>query len=83
MKKAVVLLAVSGLALAGCTTNDTSVGSRDHGSADILNFPNHFNNVAMKCDGHGHRVFVTNNKGDGGTGASVAVANDPSCGAAR
>jgi hypothetical protein len=63
----------------GCGTQDAGVGKRDVGSADVLNFPNHFNNVAMKCDGHGNRVFVTNNNGDGGTGSTVAVIHDPTC----
>jgi hypothetical protein len=29
---------------------------------DVYAMPDHYNNVASKCDGHGHRMFVTSNK---------------------
>lgn len=37
-----------------------------------LAFNNHYSNVETKCDGFGHRVFVTTSK-------SVLVVADPSC----
>lgn len=67
--------------LAGCGEDtDAGRGTRDTGDAKaIINMPNHFNNVALKCRGT-TGVYVTNNNGDGGTGSDVAVlANDPEC----
>lgn len=71
----IICVMLLGTLVAGCG-NNSSVGTRDKGSADILNFPDHFRNVAMKCDGHGHRVYSTDYNGGG---AAVAVINDPSC----
>lgn len=82
MKKLLVIPALLvGLVAAGCGTgNDVSKGSRDTGSAKaIVNMPNHFNNVAVKCY-QGTGIYVTNNTGDAGTGTSLAVVtNDPIC----
>ena len=39
--------------------------------------PDHYNNVASKCDHHGHRVYVTSNKGS--VPSNVVVMNDESC----
>ena len=39
--------------------------------------PNFFNNVASKCDGHGHRIFVTSNKSN--APSNLIVINDASC----
>ena len=36
------------------------------------------NNVASKCDGHGHRIFVTSNKDP--APSNMVVINDQSCG---
>jgi hypothetical protein len=39
--------------------------------------PNFYNNVASKCDGHGHRIFVTSNKSS--APSNLIVINDASC----
>lgn len=71
---------VVGILAAGCGGTDASVSSRDHGAAKaIINMPNHFNNVSVKCYGT-TGIYVTNNNGNGGTGSALAVlANDPAC----
>jgi hypothetical protein len=76
-----VLLALSVLAilLMGCGDDKTSdTDKRDDGPASILHMPEDFPNVAHKCDGEGHRVYVSNN-GSAGVG-NVAVVEDPTCG---
>lgn len=82
MKKILIVPAILlGLFAAGCGATDAGTGQRDYGSAKaIINMPNHFNNVALKCRGT-NGVYVTNNSGDGGTGSAIAVTlNDPECG---
>lgn len=77
MKRAlVVVLVVAGL-VAGCGGHNASIQGRDYGSAKVLNEPHGFENVAVKCDGYGHRVFVTDSNGD--QSSSVAVINDANC----
>lgn len=80
---AIAAVAVSGvIGLAACGSgaevfNDAEVTSKDTSGAEIISFPDHFSNVASKCN-HGNRVYVIYH----GTNAygSVAVApNDPSC----
>jgi hypothetical protein len=69
--------------VAGCSgynnargKGDAPVGTSDDSPAQILNMPDGFGNVAMKCDGHGHRVFVpTHAKTD----PPVTVVDDASC----
>jgi hypothetical protein len=81
MRKFLIPLAlVPVLALSACSTQDADKGTRDTGSAlGIVNMPNHFNNVAVKCY-QGNGLYVTNNNGDGGSGSSLAVVpKDPVC----
>lgn len=55
---------------------DAPIKSRDDTGAEVVNFPNQFANVAHKCDGHGHRIYVvTHGKSD----APPVVIDDPSC----
>lgn len=55
---------------------DAPVGSVQDGPAEVVNMPNEFGNVATKCDGHGHRLYVvTHSRSD----APVVVIDDPSC----
>src|SRR5205085_1170046 len=49
----------------------------DRTPADIYAMPNYYNNVASKCDGHGHRIFVTSNKSS--APSNLVVINDASC----
>ncbi len=85
-----IALAVIGLALVvgsitGCDAlnadangrGDAPVGPVDKSGAEILNFPDTYGNVATKCDGHGHRVFV-NTRGDT-TGSELVIIADKSC----
>jgi hypothetical protein len=78
-----IIVLVLMITLAGCNRfnetrgrGDAPVGHRDDTPAEIINMPDEFGNVAVKCDGHGHRVYVvTHNKTD----APVTVIDDPSC----
>lgn len=70
------------LALTGCGKamepyNDAPVGTQNKGSADIMNFPDGFSNVAAKCDGT-TRVYVVFHA-DLSYGAVAAVPNSPEC----
>lgn len=59
---------------------DAPVGASNDQPAEVINFPNGFGNVATKCDGHGHRLFVvTHIKTD----PAVTVIDDPTCPGAR
>jgi len=55
---------------------DAPVAGSDDSPAQIINMPDGFPNVATKCDGHGHRIFVsTHDKTD----SQPTVVTDPSC----
>jgi predicted nucleic acid-binding Zn ribbon protein len=78
---ALAVSATLGGTIAACgVTTDADKGVRDTGSAlGIVNMPNHFNNVAVKCF-KGNGIYVTNNDGTGGNGSSLAVVTkDPLC----
>lgn len=57
---------------------DAPVLSSDDSGAEVINFPNNFPNVAHKCDGNGHRVYVTTYYGENRMG-QVVVVGDESC----
>jgi hypothetical protein len=46
--------------------------------AEVIAMPDKFRNIATKCDGHGHRVYM-NSTGDSGNSANIFVIDDPSC----
>lgn len=88
MRRVCILAAiVLALALAGCTrvahpergTGDAPVDMTklNHESPEILEMPNLFGNIATKCDGHGHRVYVTT--GRDAYPAQLFVIVDPGC----
>lgn len=52
---------------------DAPVGERDDTPAQVINFPDLFMNVAMKCLG-GNGIYTHTREG-----APVVVANDPEC----
>jgi hypothetical protein len=53
------------------------VEQRETGSAEIHVMPDDFPDVASKCDGHGNRIFVSE---DGEkAGYDIAVVADPKC----
>lgn len=78
-KLVLVALAVSAmLGLAACSQDqkglgDAGVGHRDDHPRDVIVMPDLFANVAMVCDGHGHRIYVTTRD------AAPVVIEDPSC----
>ena len=57
-------------------TGDAPVGDRDDSPAEVLNMPNGAPNVYMKCDGHGHRVYVATHTEHR---QSLVVIDDPNC----
>lgn len=82
-----VVLVVLGFTLAGCTKStdkinqpydDAKVAGHNTGSADVINMPDGFSNVATKCD-HGNRVYVIYH-GDSVYGSIAVVPKDPTCG---
>lgn len=82
---AIVALGVGGAVLVGCGAtgkytepyNDSSRGDTNEGPADVITFPDGFNNVATKCD-HGNRVYVIYHS-DGAYGGVAVVPQDPTC----
>lgn len=83
MRKTLLVIPVLALSLAACSTDarqdaDTSGQRVDKSSAEVIAMPDQFRNVAHKCDGHGHRVYM-NSTGDSGNSANIFVVTDPSC----
>ena len=77
----VLACAVLALVTAGCgqkeRVNAHQSTNVDRTAAEVYAMPNYFNNVASKCDGHGHRIFVTSNKAN--APSNLVVVNDSSC----
>jgi hypothetical protein len=73
--------AVAAFVGTGCTqkerVNAHQSTNVDRTPPEIYAMPNYYNNVASKCDGHGHRVFVTSNKSN--APSNLVVINDSSC----
>lgn len=70
------------LVFAGCGTDESREDARDATNVDktppeIVTFNNHYPNVELKCDGHGHRIYVTTH--DSATGNNVLVVEDATC----
>ena len=49
----------------------------DRTPPDVYAMPDHYNNVASKCDGHVHRMYVTSNKDQ--APSNLVVISDESC----
>ena len=82
MTKLLATLAVLALVASGCSTQKERVNAHqstnvDRTPAEVYAMPNYYNNVASKCDGHGHRIFVTSNKSS--APSNLVVINDSSC----
>ena len=81
MKKLLVAGALVALVGAGCTqkerVNAHQSTNVDRTPAEVYAMPNYYNNVASKCDGHGHRIFVTSNKSS--APSNLVVINDTTC----
>jgi hypothetical protein len=83
----IITAATACVALVGCNAvndrndargrGDAPVGKVDDDPTEVLQFPDRFSNVAHKCDGHGHRVYVTT-KSD--QSRFMTVIDDPTCG---
>ncbi|WP_338781768.1 hypothetical protein [Streptomyces sp. DG1A-41] len=74
---AVLVLVVTGAACSPSSTPDAPVNRQETGSADIYSMPEDFPSVAAKCDGYGHRIFVSE---DGEkAGFDISVVADPKC----
>ncbi len=56
---------------------DAPTTGHDNAPAMIIEMPDGFSNLATKCDGHGHRLYVAFH-GDGAYGAITAI-GDPGC----
>jgi hypothetical protein len=61
--------ALAGLCVivAGCGNTPERLNAHQSRDVDrtppgIFAMPDHYNNVASKCDGHGHRIYITSNK---------------------
>lgn len=72
----VLLLAACG----GDASREDAVDTRDvdKNPPHVIAFTNHFPNVASKCDGYGHRVFVTT-RTDGSVPSYPVIIDDASC----
>lgn len=56
---------------------DAPIGRIDDRKAEIINMPDDYNNLATKCDNHGHRVYSTTRHDEGQ--AFIQVIDDPTC----
>ena len=77
-------VAIALLVLTGCgapereNAHQTPGTQIDRSPAEIYAMPDHYNNVASKCDMHGNRIFITSNKDQ--APSNLTVIKDPSCG---
>ena len=65
MTLALAIVAIAGVAGCGNTPERLNAHQQrnvDRTPPDVYAMPDHYNNVASKCDGHGHRMYVTSNK---------------------
>lgn len=74
------------VALAACGTPEKQDAHQTRGAAvdrspaeKVLAMPDSFSNIAIKCDGFGHRVYVTSH-GDVNRPSQIQVIDDPTCG---
>ena len=75
--------AVLCVAVVGCGNTPERLNAHQSRAVDrtppeIYAMPDHYNNVASKCDGHGHRIYVTSNKDQ--APSNIVVIEDKSCG---
>lgn len=82
---ALVLAAAAAVPLTGCGSDtperrnarQTPDAQVDRTPAEVYAMPDHYNNVASKCDLHGHRIFITSNKDQ--APSNLVVLDDDSC----
>lgn len=70
---------IGALGLGACSQDykglgDAGVGKRLEAKREVIIMPDQFANVAMACDGHGHRVYVTTRPNSG-----PVIVTDPTC----
>lgn len=77
-----MLLPLTAVVLAGCAqashgTQDAPVNRHltDNSQTQVINFPDQFPNVTMKCDHHGHRLFATTRNDQ----SALQIVTDPTC----
>jgi uncharacterized lipoprotein YajG len=80
-----LIVGAAAFALAGCGADQSREDANDahcvgacKAAPEVITFNNHFPNIETKCDGHGHRVYVTTH--DSATGNNVLVIDDAGCG---
>jgi len=80
---AITAAAAAALTLTGCSQKiqepfrDAPVSGHQSAPAEVIEMPDGFSNIADKCDGHGHRVYVVFHS-DSSYGSVSAIA-DPAC----
>lgn len=84
MKKILVVGLALCLFLAACGSdesredaNDVGNGQVEKSAPKVIAFNNHYPNVETKCDGFGHRIWVTTH--DSASGDNFRVMTDPTC----
>lgn len=70
---------VAALSLGACSQDykglgDAGIAHKLEKKRDVIVMPDQFANVAMACDGHGHRVYVTTRPNGG-----PVIITDPTC----
>ena len=80
MTLALAVAAVAGVV--GCGNTPERLNARPQRNVarpppEVYAMPDHYNNVASKCDGHGHRMYVTSNKDQ--APSNLVVVTDESC----
>ena len=69
---------ILGVGAAACSRDDKGlgdapVGSKHEAPREIIVMPDRFQNIAIACDGHGHRIYATTRE------AAPVVIEDPTC----
>lgn len=84
MKRSIVAAVALALTLAGCGAKVTepfkdapTSSQRNSGTAQVVEFPDGFSNLAGKCDGPNY--IYSGYHGDGNRMAIAVVPNDPRC----
>lgn len=77
---------LAAILVAGCDSYNSQHGrsdapisnpGKDNRPAEVISMPDGYRNLATKCDGHGHRLYMTSTEGD--KQPQIAVVDDASC----
>lgn len=84
MKKLALLFLAAALVFVGCGSDESREDANDVGNGQVeksapivIAFNNHYPNVETKCDGFGHRIWVTTH--DSASGDNMRVLPDQTC----